>query len=68
MPTKLTPKFITISEVAGRAGVTRQWIQQLVAQGKDGPFPGACQLTHQPNSPFLIPMDEFEAWLKARET
>ena len=31
MPTKLTPKFITISEVAGRAGVTRQWIQQLVA-------------------------------------
>ena len=68
MPTHPTPKLISITEAAERAGVSRQRIHQLVALKKEGPFPSACQLTNEPNSPFLIPVDEFEAWLKARET
>jgi predicted DNA-binding transcriptional regulator AlpA len=60
--------YISITEAAERSGLTHQWIHQLVAKGKDGPFPGACQLTKESNSPYLIPATEFEAWLRARET
>ena len=59
---------ISIAEAADRAGVARQWIHQLVARRSEGPFPGAYQATNEPNAPYLIPLDEFEAWLKARET
>ena len=59
-------KLISATQAAHRAGVSRQWIGQLIALRANGPFPGAYQVTDQPNSPFLIPLDEFEHWLKKR--
>jgi hypothetical protein len=59
--------YISIAEAAERSGLTHQGIHYLVAQRANGPFPGACQLTREANSPWLIPAAEFEDWLKARE-
>ena len=59
-------KTIAVTEAALRAGLSRQAIHDLIDLGDAGPFPGAYQATGQFNSPFLIPLDEFEAWLKER--
>lgn len=57
------PEEITASQAAERAGVTRQYIHQMIDAGA---FPSAHKATPEQNSPYLIPIREFEAWLKKR--
>jgi len=59
----MTTKFLTITQAAERASVTRQAIHDAIKAGK---FPGAYQVTPEANSPYLIPEDEFNAWQKKR--
>ena len=56
-------QFITVTQAAQRAGVTRQAIHDAIEAGK---FPGAYKATPEANSPYLIPEDEFQDWLKKR--
>jgi predicted DNA-binding transcriptional regulator AlpA len=59
------PNVITVAEAAQRASLSRQAIHDLIDREKDGPFPGAFQIG-EPNSPYYIPLGEFETWLKKR--
>lgn len=47
---------------------TRKAIHRLVAQGADGPFPGAAKLDPAvANSPIVIPLAEVEAYVKQQK-
>lgn len=57
--------FITVTQAAERAGVTRMAISKQISAGT---FPGARKIDPTlGRSTYLIPLDEFEAWLSQRE-
>jgi hypothetical protein len=63
------PDFATVRQAAekihGKANyATIKAVQRLIAQGKDGPFPGAYKLPGGPNMPYQIPIHEIEAHIK----
>ena len=57
---------ISVADAAERAGLSKQAIHDLIDQGASGPFPGAFKATPSPNSPYLIPLGEFNIWQKKR--
>jgi hypothetical protein len=63
----MSDAVISITELAERAGVKRQYVHELVQKGAEGPFPGAKSSTPAANAPILIPLNEAEAWLKSRK-
>ena len=61
------PDSISAAQVAKRAGVSRQYINDLIQLGKDGPFPSAYRLNPDvEQSIWLIPTKEVNAWQKKR--
>ena len=57
-------KHVTVTEAAEIAGVTRQAIHDAIDAEK---FPGAYQIGDAATAAYLIPLDEFEAWMRTRK-
>jgi len=60
-------QVITVGQAAEQADVSRQYIHELIGAGADGPFPNAHKLDPDvSNSPYVIPLKEFQTWQKKR--
>ena len=58
---------LTVARAADQAGVSKQYIHELIALGDDGPFPSAHKVDPDvSNSPYVLSLKEFQSWQKKR--
>ncbi len=56
-------KLLSVTDVAEQLGVTVRTVQRWV---RDGHFPGAFKVGPGKTSPYVIPVEDFEAYIEAR--
>lgn len=61
MPTIV--KLLSVSQVAGRLGVSRTYVQRLIGRGC---FPGAIRLGEFVNSAYAVPEKDLNTFIKTR--